>query len=151
MAKETSFDWVLENIEEHPSFIRKAMFGGVAIYLHGLLGLVMMESPGEKTYRGQEYPFEIWNGILIPTYFEHQQSLMLEFSVLKQHPVLKKWLYLPLNEEDFENVAEAIVRLLKRNDPRIGVVPKPRKSLKSRRSKVKKSKKRSHAAKKRGI
>lgn len=142
MATKTSFDWIFEDLEEHPSFIRKSMFGGVAIYLHGLLGLLLIEDEGVKTYRGKEYPFEIWNGLLIPTYFEHQQSLLNELPILVQHPVLKKWLYLPFNEEEFENTADKIVRLLRKNDYRIGVEPKSKLKTRKKSAKSRKTKKR---------
>jgi hypothetical protein len=39
--------------------------------------------------------------------------------------VLPKWLYLAESADDFERVAERLVALARRRDPRIGVAPKP--------------------------
>ncbi|MBF0551544.1 MAG: hypothetical protein HQK60_13525, partial [Deltaproteobacteria bacterium] len=57
-------------------------------------------------------------------------AIVTEFKDIVQHPVLKKWLYLPEDTEDFETVASDIVEALKRNDPRFGVEPKQRKKRK---------------------
>ena len=97
------------------------MFGCLAIYLHGRIVLLLSE--GE----------EPWNGLLIPTEHEHHKSIVNEFNYIVQHPVLKKWLYLPGNIEDFESVASEIVHAIEMNDPRFGVEPKERKPRKSRK------------------
>jgi hypothetical protein len=52
--------------------------------------------------------------------------LVEEFPELKPHPVLPKWLYLPDASDTFERVAERLVALAKRRDPRIGVLPQAR-------------------------
>ena len=77
---------------------------------------------------------EPWKGLLIPTSKEFHASLIQEIPVLKKHPVLGKWLYLPETGDDFEENAEKIVRLIQTRDIRIGVET----SVKSRRSAKKK-------------
>ena len=105
--------WVVEPLAEEPSYIEKAMFGCRGCYLYGRLVLVLAA-------RGEEP----WNGLLVPTEREHQQSLGSEHKNLAVHPVLKKWLYLPESNEDFEESAKAIVDAILANDPRMGVEPK---------------------------
>ena len=119
--KQYRLQWVVEPIMEEASYIERQMFGCLAVYLHGRMVLLMSE--GE----------EPWNGLLIPTEHEHHKSILNEFSDIVQHPVLKKWLYLPENIEDFESVASEIVRAIEINDSRFGVEPKERKSRKVRK------------------
>lgn len=110
--------WVVESIMEEPSYLDKAMFGCRGIYLHGRLMLVLCS--GE----------EPWNGLLIATYHEFHDSIRDDFEDVAQHPVLKKWLYLPEASEDFETVAFDIVEVIRMNDQRFGVEPKERKRRK---------------------
>jgi hypothetical protein len=110
--------WVVDPIMDEPSYIDRAWFGCRAIYLHGRLMLVLCS--GE----------EPWNGLLIPTEKEFHDSIRQEFEDVVQHPVLKKWLYLPENSEDFEAVVMDIVEAIRIGDQRFGVEPKPRASKK---------------------
>src|SRR5271157_6371525 len=89
--------WLLESIMEEPSYLEKPMFGCLAVYLHGRMVLLLAE--GE----------EPWNGLLIPTDYEFHGDILKEFKDVVQHSVLKKWLYLPENTEDFETIASNIV------------------------------------------
>jgi len=70
---------------------------------------------------------EPWNGLLIATEHEFHDSLRDEFDYVMQHPVLKKWLYLPEASEDFETVSSEIVEAIRTGDHRFGVEPKERK------------------------
>lgn len=97
---------------EEPSYIEKAMFGCKGCYLYGQLVLVLAA-------RGKEP----WHGLLVPTERRHHQSLRHDHKNLTVHPVLKKWLYLPESEENFEEAAHVLVESILANDPRIGVEP----------------------------
>ena len=108
------FQWVVEPLAEELSYIEKAMFGCKGCYLHGRLVLVLA-SRGNKP----------WNGLLLPTERKHHRSLRRDHRKLVIHPVLKKWLYLPESNEDFEESARALVECVLANDPRIGIEPKP--------------------------
>ena len=112
--KEYPLRWVIESIEDERSYLEKPMFGCLAVYLHGRLSLLL--SSGE----------EPWNGLLIPTDHQFHDSIMKELNAVVQHPVLKKWLYLPEASENFETIAADIVDLIRMNDPRFGVEPKER-------------------------
>ncbi|MCK4911391.1 MAG: hypothetical protein KAR83_07100 [Thermodesulfovibrionales bacterium] len=107
--------WLAEPLEDEPSLIRKPMFGALAYYLRGRLVLVLSD---------RQPP---WKGLLLPTEFEFQLSLRGDFPALAPHPILGKWLYLPVTTEDFESIAADIVQAISEGDPRIGVEPKPRK------------------------
>ncbi len=115
IKKQYRLHWVVESIMEEPSYIERLMFGCLAVYLNGRMVLLMCQ--GE----------EPWNGLLIPTEHEHHKSILNEFIDIVQHPVLKKWLYLPENTEDFESVASEVVHAIEMDDPRFGVEPKERK------------------------
>lgn len=113
--KRNPLEWLVEELEEHPSFINKPMFGCRAIYLHGELKLVLA-AQGEP-----------WQGVLVATDQSRQPGLLASFSGMQVHPILKKWLYLPEEQEDFERQALRLVQLTHKNDPQIGVLPSPHK------------------------
>ena len=100
------------------------MFGCLACYLHGRLSLLL--SSGE----------EPWKGLLIPTDHRFHDSIRSDYQNVVQHPVLKKWLYLPESTEDFEADAALIIDAIRLNDPRFGVEPVEKISRK-RRGRVK--------------
>jgi hypothetical protein len=110
--KEQPLRWVIEPLEEERSYLEKSMFGCLAVYLHGRLSLLL--SSGE----------EPWNGLLIPTDHQFHDSIRRDYQDIVQHPVLKKWLYLPESVEDFETSAQEIVEAIRINDPKFGVEPK---------------------------
>ncbi|MBI2999563.1 MAG: hypothetical protein HYY46_14105 [Deltaproteobacteria bacterium] len=117
--------WVIEPLEEEPSFIAKAMFGCVGCYLHGRLVLVLAARRHEP-----------WMGLLVPTEKNHHTSLRREHHGLVTHPILKKWLYLPESNDEFEERARALVESIVANDLRIGVEP-TRKKTRERKSRGK--------------
>jgi hypothetical protein len=108
------YAWLWEPLESDPSFLLRSMFGTKAAYLDGKL--VLCFSAGK----------EPWRGLLVATDRDRQASLVEEFPELKPHPVLPKWLYLPDASDTFERVAERLVALARRRDPRIGVLPQAR-------------------------
>jgi hypothetical protein len=112
--KEQPLRWVIESLEDERSYLEKSMFGCLAVYLHGRLSLLL--SSGE----------EPWNGLLIPTDHQFHDSIRQDYQNVLQHPVLKKWLYLPEASEDFESDSQEIVEAIRMNDPRFGVEPKER-------------------------
>ena len=111
--------WIVEPLEEEPSYLEKAMFGARGCYLHGRLVLVLA---------AREEP---WKGLLVPTEKKHHPSLQEELPGLRVHEILGKWLYLPEEAEDFEEIATRLVDLITEEDPRVGVLPKPRKKAKA--------------------
>jgi len=112
---EHPLEWLADPVRDEPSFVLKSWFGGRTLMLHGLHTLFL-------TAQG-----EPWQGVLVCTFHEHQPSLLAEFPALCQHPVLKKWLYLPETAETFEAEARRLVGLVRSRDPRIGIPPAPKK------------------------
>ena len=113
--------WLAEQLIDEPSFVLKSWFGGRTIMLHERHHLFL-------TTQG-----EPWQGVLVCTFHEHQASLRAEIPALMQHPILKKWLYLPESTETFERDARLLVRLVKVRDPRLGIPPSPKKKRRTKR------------------
>ena len=108
------YSWLWEPLAQDPSFVLRSMFGAKAAYLDGKIVLC---------FCAREEP---WRGVLVATAKENHASLLAEFSALKPHPILPKWLYLPEQSDAFETVGEKLVALARRRDVRIGVTPKPK-------------------------
>ncbi|MGC2064125.1 MAG: hypothetical protein WA610_14210 [Thermodesulfovibrionales bacterium] len=70
---------------------------------------------------------EPWNGLLIPTEHQFHDDIRKDLRYVVQHPVLKKWLYLPEASEGFESMAMDIVERIGIGDRRFGVEPGERK------------------------
>jgi hypothetical protein len=119
--------WLFEGWENQPSFLTRKMFGGLAVYLHGRLMIMLTESLGDREWKGKQYPFDLWNGVLVCTNKEHQLDLLKLLPGAIPHPILPKWLYLSAQLETFEELAAAAAQLARRNSPLIGVVPKEKK------------------------
>lgn len=107
--------WVWEPLQDSPSFVLRSMFGAKSVYLDGRIMLCCTAGA------------EPWNGILICTSREHHAALQADFPMLGEHPILGKWLYVSQSHPRFEAVALSLVRLVRSRDPRIGVLPAPRK------------------------
>lgn len=109
--------WLWEPLEAEPGFVLRSMFGAKAVYLDGkLMGCFCA---GE----------EPWCGMLVSTDRPRHAALQAEFPELMPHPILPKWLYLPETADRFERVAARLVALARQRDPRIGVMPSPKKRL----------------------
>jgi hypothetical protein len=115
-AAEHPLLWLVESLAEEPTFACNAWFGGRTVSLNGRHHLVL-STQGEP-----------WQGVLVCTSHEHHPSLRAEFPSLVQHPVLGKWLYLSEEGETFERDARRLVECVRRRDPRLGILPSPRKS-----------------------
>ena len=111
------FEWIVDSLRQLPSYLEKPMFGCRACYCHGKLNLVLAANDEEP-----------WNGILIPTDKSFHSSLVSELPRLKAHPVLGKWLYLSQSDDEFEDVALAVAKLIEGDDTRVGVEPKRRRT-----------------------
>jgi len=109
------YQWLWEPLESEPSFILRPMFGTRATYVAGRIVLCFSARSGP------------WHGVLVATDREHHASLIKELPALAPHSILRKWLFLPDSAAAFESTAERLVRLVRRHDPRIGVVPSRKK------------------------
>ena len=116
------YQWLWEPLESEPRFLLRPMFGGRAVYLDGRLMLY---------FSAKEEP---WRGVLVCTDREHHGLLCAELQALAPHPILPKWLYLPESADGFERLAERLVALVRRRDPRIGVLPQAKRNRTRRKS-----------------
>jgi hypothetical protein len=107
--------WLWEPLEDDASFVLAPMFGARAAYLDGRLMLC---------FAAREEP---WRGVLVCTERVNHASLRAQFPSLVAHPILPKWLYLAESADDFERVAAQLVLLARERDPRMGIIPPPRK------------------------
>ena len=116
------YHWLWEPLETDPTFVLRPMFGAKAVYLDGKLMLCFCASE------------EPWRGVLVGTDRTHHAALRADFPEFAPHPILAKWLYLPEAADNFERAATRLVALVRQRDPRIGVIPKPRKSRSPKKS-----------------
>ena len=115
--KSHPYEWIVEILREHQTYFEKNMFSCRACYCHEKLMLALAANKEQA-----------WNGLLVPTEREFHDSLIAEFPELSSHPVLGKWLYLPVGAEQFEDTAMKIAELALRNDSRLGVFPGKKKA-----------------------
>jgi hypothetical protein len=108
-------EWLWEPLADEATFVLRAMFGAKSVYLDGKI--VLCFCAGE----------EPWRGVLVCTDHDRHAALLAEFPVLRPHPILPKWLYLPESAASFETAATRLVRLARQRDPRLGVLPPAKK------------------------
>lgn len=114
MAKElNNLNWIEALLPK--DFIRKPMFGGFAYYSDNRMVLALFESQQQHSN---------WNGCLFPSEREFHAEILKKFSYLCNHPVLPKWLYLPLDSENFEAHAQDVLKEIRRRSLLFGVIPK---------------------------
>lgn len=110
------YQWLWEPLENDATFVLRSMFGAKAVYLDGKMVLCFTASE------------EPWRGVLVCTDQARHAALQAEFPELVPHSILPKWLYLPESADTFERTAARLVALARRRDPRLGIVPPPKKS-----------------------
>ena len=113
-----------EPLESDPTFFLRPMFGTKAVYLHGKIVLCFSVRK------------EPWRGVLVATEQTQHASLVAELPSLSPHPILPKWLYVPESSDRFEPTVELLVQLVRKRDPRIGVVPKAKAKRRGEKIKV---------------
>lgn len=125
-------EWILEVFEDHPSFLTKRMFGGLAVYLFGRMMMVLVEPTRTGRWK--------WHGVLICTEHAQQSAIIKEFPGLESHDVLKKWLYIESRHEEFEPTMQRVAKAIARDDQRFGVRPRATERTVGSRSRRKKPK-----------
>lgn len=124
--KRIPYEFVLEALDEVSPWTRP-MFGCTAIYVEDKIVLVLREKAGTSPD----------NGVWLATTCEHHDSLRHDFPSMRSIEVFGKdvtgWQVLPADAPDFEEAAMHACELVLARDPRIGKVPKARRtpSLKS--------------------
>jgi hypothetical protein len=99
------------------------MFGCLAVYIGAKIVLILRDKPGASPD----------NGVWLATTEEHHESLRRTFPNMRSIQVLGKkatgWQLLPADAPDFEEAALQACELIAVRDPRIGKVPKKRRSV----------------------
>ncbi len=101
--------------------IGKPKHGGMAYYLDDKLILILVEASRSYEHKGTTYPFEIWNGCILPIESIKQGTVFIKFPFLTNHPASSKWLYLPQDTEDFNEHAKLVLRELNKKNPLFGL------------------------------
>ncbi len=109
--------------------IGKPKHGGMAYYLDDKLILILVEASRSYEYKGITYPFEIWNGCILPIESIKQGTVFIKFPFLTNHPASSKWLYLPQDTEDFNEHAKLVLRELNKKNPLFGLPMKIKTSV----------------------
>ena|SRR5438552_9346770 len=140
MAAVIPFAWVLDELDALDPFTRP-MFGCIAVYARGKILFILRNKP----------PIED-SGVWVATTREHHESLRRELPSLRDIGVLAGggptgWQNLPCEGDSFEEEVIRACALARADDPRIGKVPKPRRSA-GKKSAAKKTVKKKTAAKK---
>jgi predicted flap endonuclease-1-like 5' DNA nuclease len=126
MAKEPhELKWI-EDLLPEDEYRRKSMFGGFGYYIGEKMVLATFESTGNTTYKNKKYPYEIWNGCMFPVEREHQDKALARFPFLTPHPILPKWLYLPIETENFEELVTDVMHQAIKPMGYWGSIPKPK-------------------------
>ncbi|KYG62433.1 hypothetical protein AZI86_16505 [Bdellovibrio bacteriovorus] len=137
MAKEPQeLKWI-ENLLPEGGYRRRGMFGGFGYYVDDKIVLLIFESEGgSRTYKKKTYNFDLWNGCMFPVDHELQEKALQQCPFLVPHPILPKWLYLPLHTENFDDLVEEVITRVFRPNSFWGSIPKP----KGKKNSTKKSK-----------
>jgi hypothetical protein len=101
----------------------RPMFGCLAVYVGEKIVLILRDKPTNPKD----------NGVWLATTPEHHQSLRREFPSMRSIGLFGKkvtsWQVLPSSAEDFESAAMRACELVRRGDPRIGKIPKRRRTV----------------------
>ncbi len=118
--------FVLEAIAEvNPA--TRAMFGALAVYVAGKIIFLLRDRPADPDANG------VW--LAIPVTF--QESLQADFPNARPVRIMGKdisgWRLLAADADDFEASALHACELVVKGDPRIGKVPKSKRTANSKR------------------
>lgn len=114
--KRFEHEWIFEEFAGHRTFFTKRMFGALAAYVFERQMLLLVEPTASGRWK--------WHGVLVCTGHEHHASIQQQFPALLPHHVLRKWLFIESSDQDFESTMEGVAKLVARNDPRFGIVPR---------------------------
>jgi len=119
--KKVPYEFVVEALADL-SPRTNPMFGCLAVYVGEKIVLVLREKPGPSPD----------NGVWLATTVDHHESLRHDFPNMRSIEVLGKavtgWQVLPADAPDFEEAAMRACELVIAHDPRIGKVPKSRRT-----------------------
>jgi hypothetical protein len=117
-AKKVPFAFVLDELDALAPSTRP-MFGCTAVYVGPRIVLILRDGRGEAD-----------DGVWIATTAEHHASLRAELPSMRSiavfGPGVSGWQVLPASGDDFEAEVLRACELVRRGDPRVGKIPKPK-------------------------
>lgn len=140
IKKQIPYDFIFNELDG-VDYITKPMFGCTAVYVGHKIVLILYK---KDKVEGKKNPLPEDVGIWVCIPDEYTQEMKKEFPQLRGVSFFENensaWQCLPESHEDFESLALKFCRLIKKGDPRIGRIPKP-KSKKKKTVKKKVSRK----------
>ncbi|MES2803662.1 MAG: hypothetical protein V4654_14315 [Bdellovibrionota bacterium] len=101
--------------------IAKKMPGGVGYYLEDKFILFLSEDSKTTLHKGITYPFQLFFGVFFPIVKLKHNAVIAKFSFLENHPAKKEWLYLPAENENFEDEVKLVLREVLKKNPLFGM------------------------------
>ncbi len=121
--KAIPFNFVIENLFAANPIV-KPMFGAYAVYVENKIVLILRDKD------------DVDSGVWLATNSEHHDSLKKDFPTMRTIELfgsgVSSWQIIHKDEDDFETSANLACDLILKGDNRIGRVPKPKKSKRSK-------------------
>ncbi len=128
VKKNVPFYFILENLFSANPIV-KPMFGAYAVYVENKIVLILRDKD------------DVDSGAWIATNKEYMDSLRSDFPSLKPITLfgdsVSGWQMIHKDADDFETSINCVCDLILKGDKRIGRIPKPRKSKKTVKMKIK--------------
>lgn len=118
MNKLKNLIWIEDYL--HDEVIAEPMHDGIGYFYREKLILILIESSQTTIHRGVSYPFQIWNGCFFPVEKLKQNTVIGKFLFLENHPALTDCLYLPAEDENFEDLAKQVLKEIFKGNPLFG-------------------------------
>ena len=101
--------------------MQKKMQDGVGYYLNEKFILFLTEDSKTTVHRGKSYSFQLYFGAFFPIVKLKHNAVIAKFPFLENHPVKKEWLYLPAENENFEEEVKLVLREVLKGNPLFGI------------------------------
>lgn len=101
--------------------LQKKMQDGIGYYLNEKFVLFLTEDSKTTVHRGKSYPFQLFFGVFFPIVKLKHNAVIAKFPFLENHPIKKEWLYIPAENENFEEEVKLILREVLKGNPLFGI------------------------------
>lgn len=136
IKKQIPYDFIFDELEG-TDYCTKPMFGATAVYVGHKIMLILYKKDVPKN-DPMINDMGIW--VCIPD--EHTLEMKAQFPQLRGVSFFENensaWQCLRETDDDFEELALRFCKMIKKGDPRIGRIPKPKKSKAKKKTKKKK-------------
>lgn len=101
--------------------MQKNMQDGIGYYLGDKFILFLTEDSKTTVHRGKSFQFQLYFGAFFPIIKLKHNAVIAKFPFLENHPVKKDWLYLPAENENFEDEVKLVLREVLKGNPLFGI------------------------------